>query len=108
MIMKVQTELNSLIKRNLWFSCAVQITGVLALHDSLLMVQLSLNDTISNSFSDNKLGVLGTVQHQLLSDVTEGDLAVGQGDGLHGSLDDVLVEPEISIRIFFIPVKQTG
>ena len=104
MIMKVQTELNPLIKRNLWFSSAVQITRVLALHDSLLMIQLSLNDTISNSFSDNKLGVLRTVQHQLLSDVAEGDLAVGQGDGLHGSLDDVLVEPEISIRIFFIPV----
>ena len=90
--MKIQTKLNSLVESNLRFPGAVDIAGVLGLHDSLIMIKFRLNDSISDRLGNNKLCILGTVQHQLLGNVSKGDLAVGERDGLDGRLDDVMVE----------------
>ena len=72
---------------------AVHVAGVFRLHDPLVVVQLGLNDSIPDRLGHNKLGVVGTVQKQLLGNVSEGDLAVGERDGLDSGLDDVVVEP---------------
>ena len=56
------------------------------------MVQFGLDDPIPNSLGHNELGVVRTVQKQLLGNVSEGDLAVGERDGLDSGLDDVVVE----------------
>ena len=90
--MKIQTKLNSLVKGNLRFPGAVDIAGVLRLHDSLIMIKFRLNNSISDRLGNNKLGILRTVQHELLGNVSKGDLAVGERDGLDGRLDDVMVK----------------
>ena len=71
---------------------AVHVAGVFRLHDPLVVVQLGLNDSIPDRLGHNELGVVGTVQKQLLGNVSEGDLAVGERDGLDSGLDDVVVE----------------
>ena len=90
--MKIQTKLNSLVKGNLRFPGAVDITGVLGLHDSLIMIKFRLNNSISDCLGNNKLGILRTVQHEFLGNVSKGDLAVGERDGLDGRLDDVMMK----------------
>ena len=90
--MKVQAELNSLVEGNLRLPGAVNVTRVLGLHDPLLVVQLSLNHTVSDGLGHDELRVLRHVHVELLGDVCEGDLAVGETDGLDSSLDDVMVE----------------
>ena len=92
MVVKIQTELNSLVKSNLRFSGAVNIACVLGLHDALVVVKFSLNDSVSDRLRDNELCILGTVQHQLLGNVSKGDLAVGQRYCLDSGLDHVMME----------------
>ena len=72
---------------------AVHVAGVFRLHDSLVVVQFGLDHSIPDGLGHNELGVVRTVQKQLLGNVSEGDLAVGERDGLDGGLDDVVVEP---------------
>ena len=93
MIMQIKTELDSLVEGYLGLPGAVHIAGVLALHNPLPMVKLSLDHAVPDGLGHNELGVLGAVQSQLLRDVGEGYLAVGQGDGLHRGLDHVMMEP---------------
>ena len=57
------------------------------------MVQLRLDHSIPDCLGHNELCVVRAVQKQLLGDVSEGDLAVGERDGLDSGLDDVVVEP---------------
>ena len=57
------------------------------------MVQFGLDHSIPDGLGHNELGVVRTVQKQFLGNVSEGDLAVGERDGLDGGLDDVVVEP---------------
>ena len=56
------------------------------------MVQFGLDHSIPDGLGHNELGVVRTVQKQLLGNVSEGDLAVGERDGLDSGLDDVVVE----------------
>ena len=92
MIVEIQTPLNPLVEGLLRLPGAVHVAGVLGLHDAVLVVQLRLDNSVPDGLGHDELCVLGAVQLQLPADVGEGDLAVCQGDGLHDSLDDVVVE----------------
>ena len=92
MIVEIQTPLNPLVEGLLRLPGAVHVAGVLGLHDAVLVIQLRLDNPVPDGLGHDELCVLGAVQLQLPADVSEGDLAVGQGDGLHSSLDDVVVE----------------
>ena len=92
MVVKVQAEFYSLVESYLRLPGAVDVTGVPALHDALPMVQLSLNDPVPDGLGHDELRVLRAVHVELAGDVSEGDLAVGQGDGLDCGLDDIMME----------------
>merc|ERR1719352_648008 len=53
--MQVKAELNSLVESNLWLSGAVDITGILGLHCTRLMIKHCLYNTISNRLGHNML-----------------------------------------------------
>ena len=90
----------------------VHITSVLGLHGSTIMIKDCLYDTVTDSLfmidiiyqvcffitkrylCYYKLRVLWTVQEELLGNVSEGDLAVGQGDCPDGGLDHVVVQSD--------------
>merc|ERR1719234_2760360 len=85
--MQVKAELNSLVESNLWLSGAVDITGILGLHCTRLMVKHCLYHTISDGLCHNMLSVLGAVHLQLGGNVSKCDTAVGKTDRSHRSLD---------------------
>merc|ERR1719234_2280090 len=90
--MQIEAELNSLVESNLWLSGAVNITGVLGLHCTRLMVKHCLYNTISDSLCHNVLGILGAVDLQLGCNVSECDSAVGEADRSHRSLDNIVMK----------------
>merc|ERR1719376_607922 len=76
--MQVKAELNPLVEGDLWLSGTVDITGVLRLHCSRLMVKYCLYHTISDCLCHNMLSVLRAVDLQLSCNVSECDSAVGK------------------------------
>merc|ERR1719234_2832260 len=90
--MQVQAELNSLVEGDLWLSGTVNITGVLGLHCTRLMVKHCLYHTISNCLGHNMLSVLRAVHLQLGCNVGECDPTVGKADRSHRSLDHIMME----------------
>merc|ERR1719180_103921 len=76
--MQVEAELNSLVESDLWPSGAVNITGILGLHCTRLMVKHCLYNTISDRLCHNMLSVLRAVHLQLGGNVGECDPAVGK------------------------------
>merc|ERR1712192_281180 len=59
--MQVEAELNSLVESDLWLSGAIDVTGILGLHCTRLMVKHCLYHTISDGLSNNMLRVLRAV-----------------------------------------------
>ena len=57
------------------------------------MVKDSFDDTVTDGLSHDEFSIVWAVQEQLLGNVSECDLAVGQGDGPDGGLDHVVVKP---------------
>merc|ERR1719376_1396108 len=90
--MQVKAELNSLVESDLWLSGAVNITGVLGLHCTRLMVKHCLYHTISDCLGDNMLSVFRAVHLQLGGNVGECDPTVGKADCSHRSLDNIVME----------------
>merc|ERR1719234_1141859 len=90
--MEIKAELNSLVEGNLWLSGAVNITGVLGLHCTRLMVKHCLYDTISDCLGHNMLSVLRAVHLQLSGNVGESDPTIGKADRSHRSLDHIVME----------------
>merc|ERR1719234_629494 len=85
--MQVKAEFNPLVESDLWLSCAVNITGILGLHCTRLMVKHCLYHTISDGLCHNMLSILRTVDLQLGGNVSKCDTAVGKTDRSHRSLD---------------------
>merc|ERR1719180_523498 len=90
--MQVKAELNPLVESDLWLSGAVNITGVLGLHCTGLMVKHCLYHTISDRLCHNMLSILRAVHLQLGGDVGECDPAVGKADRSHRGLDNIVME----------------
>merc|ERR1719234_2397529 len=90
--MQVKAELNSLVEGDLWLSGAVDITGILGLHCTRLMVKHCLYHTISDRLCHNMLSVLRAVDLQLGSNVGKCDPAVGKADRSHRSLNNIMME----------------
>merc|ERR1719376_580701 len=78
--MQVKAELNSLVESDLWLSGAVNITGVLGLHCTRLMVKHCLYHTISDCLCHNMLSILRAVHLQLGGNVGKCDPAVRKAD----------------------------
>merc|ERR1712192_334735 len=89
--MQVKAEFNPLVESDLWLSGAVNITGILGLHCTRLMVQHCLYHTISDCLCHNMLSVFRAVHLQLGSNVGECDPAVCKADCSHRSLDHIVV-----------------
>merc|ERR1719234_427519 len=90
--MQVQAELNPLVESDLWLSGAVNVTGVLGLHCTRLMVKHCLYHTISDCLGHNMLSILRAVHLQLGGNVSECDPAVGEANCSHRSLDHIMME----------------
>merc|ERR1719234_832331 len=90
--MQVKAEFNPLVESNLWLSGAVNITGVLGLHCTRLMVKHCLYHTISDCLCHNMLSVLRAVDLQLGGDVGKCDPTVGKADRPHRSLDNIVMK----------------
>merc|ERR1719234_255429 len=90
--MQIEAELNSLVEGNLWLSGAVNITCVLGLHCTRLMVKHCLYNTVSDCLCHNVLSVLGAVHLQLCGNVGKCDSAVGKADRSHRCLDNIVME----------------
>merc|ERR1719234_264391 len=90
--MQIEAELNSLVEGNLWLSGAVNITGVLRLHCTRLMVKHCLYHTISDCLCHNMLSILRAVDLQLGGNIGKCDPAVGKADCSHRSLDNIVME----------------
>lgn len=71
LIVKAQASLDTSVERLTRFTRQVDITSILALHVSLLMVQGSVNNTIPDSLGDNIFSRLFTVQAKTKADVSE-------------------------------------
>ena len=56
------------------------------------MIDLSVNYTIPDSFGDDKLGVLGRIQRQLLWHIGETNFGVGKRDSTDSSLDNIVTK----------------
>merc|ERR1719489_448786 len=90
--MQVKAELNPLVEGDLWLSGTVDITGVLRLHCTRLMVKYCLYHTISDCLCHNMLSVLRAVHLQLGSNVGKCDPTVSKADRSHRSLDHIVME----------------
>merc|ERR1719234_1639146 len=90
--MQIEAELNSLVESNLWLSGAVNVTGVLGLHCTRLMVKHCLYNTISNCLCHNMLSILRAVHLQLCGNVSECDPTVGKADRSHRRLDNIVMK----------------
>merc|ERR1719180_543496 len=90
--MQVEAELNSLVESDLWLSGAVNITSVLGLHCTRLMVKHCLYHTISDCLCHNMLSVLRAVHLQLCGNVGKCDPTVGKADRSHRSLDHIVMK----------------
>ena len=90
MIVGIQTPLNPLV--NTFCGSVVLYTSLVSLDCMIPCSWSSLDNPVPDGLGHDELGVLGAVQLQLPADVSKGDLAVCQRDGLHSSLDDVVVE----------------
>merc|ERR1719234_3028325 len=90
--MQVKAELNSLVESDLWLSGAVDITGILGLHCTRLMVKHCLYHTISDCLGDNMLSILRTVDLQLGGNVSKCDPTVGKADCSHRSLNNIVMK----------------
>merc|ERR1719234_1683444 len=90
--MQIEAELNSLVESNLWLSGAVNITGILGLHCTRLMVKHCLYNTISDCLCHNMFSILRAVDLQLGGNVGECDSAVGEADRSHRSLDHIMMK----------------
>merc|ERR1719234_229790 len=90
--MQVEAELNPLVESDLWLSGAVNITGVLGLHCTRLMVKHCFYHTISDCLGHNMLSVLRAVHLQLGGNVGECDPTVGKADRSHRSLDHIVMK----------------
>ena len=62
LIVQSQTGADTLVERLTGLASGVNITDLLALHESVLVVKRSLNDTIANSLGYNILGRLFAVE----------------------------------------------
>merc|ERR1719234_2599947 len=113
--MQVQAELNSLVESNLWLSGAVNITGILRLHCTRLMVKHCLYHTVSDCLCHNMLSILRAVHLQLGSNVGKCDPTVGKADRSHRSLDHIVMKAndkavgevslELSSKLLYNTVK---
>merc|ERR1719234_955295 len=90
--MQVKAEFNPLVESDLWLSGAVDITGILGLHCTRLMVKHCLYHTISNRLCHNMLSVLRTVHLQLGGNVGKCDPTVGKADRSNRSLDHIVMK----------------
>lgn len=94
LLMEVHTELDSLVEHVLWLIRSVNISDVLGFHVLLFVVNDSVNNSVSNGLCYDLFSFFMRLEGELLSDVSNGDLAVGDVDLLETELDDGVLESE--------------
>merc|ERR1719234_1300178 len=90
--MQIEAELNSLVESDLWLSGAVNITCILGLHCTRLMVKHCLYHTIPDCLCHNMLSILRAVDLQLGGNVGKCDTAVRKADRSNRSLDNIVMK----------------
>ena len=90
--MQLEQELDPGVERDLRLARRVHVAHLATLHETLLVVNDSVNDAVANRLGDDVLGVFFRVEVELGRDVAERDATVRERDGAQGRLDDVVTE----------------
>lgn len=91
--MEVHAELYSLVENALGIVRVVDVVGVLRLHPLVIVIDNSLNDSVSDGFGHDLLGFFNVFYAKLLFDVLDGDLRITDVDFLKSELDDSVSQP---------------
>jgi hypothetical protein len=95
LVVQLQAELDPLSKRLPRLSSLVHIPTLSPDHPPLLVIHPNAaDDSVPDRFRDDVLCVLLVVELELEADVFEGDLGVGEGDGVDACLDNGVAETE--------------
>jgi hypothetical protein len=92
--MKSQARLDTLMKSLARLPRGIDIAKLLTPHESMLPVQCSLDNTVTDGFGHNVLGALLATQVQANADVAERDAAVAKRHHPDTGLDDILAKTE--------------
>ena len=86
--MEVHAELNSFVEDELRVVRLVNVGKGTGLDELVLVVDGGINHSISNSFSHYMLSLFSSLEHQLNSDIVDGDLRVRDVDLLQAEFND--------------------
>ena len=92
LVVQLQAKLNSLVESLLRLVRGINVDDILALHVTLLMLQRSLDHSISDSFCADIFRLFFGIEMQFLADLLQRDARIGEGERTESSLDDVVTE----------------
>src|ERR1700712_5149216 len=80
LVMEGQTSLDTFMESLGRFSCGIDITSLLGLHVTFLMINRCLNHPISDSLCNDILGRLLTFEAQSYANISKGNARVREGE----------------------------
>jgi hypothetical protein len=98
-----ETVLNTFVEGKLGFVGNVDILFALNTQDLVFVVNLSMHNAVTEGFGDDEFYILGR-DIEFVSDVSEGNLAIGDRDTSTADSDDDLVQSEDDI-VKLIPLE---